>query len=107
MRKYTKMGEKPYPQPETERQDLQNILWSLGVSVVGSGIPDPHSPFYMEIQELRDHVQNQIGKVAQEPEFRKGFITEEAREGFRQYLRWRDRRGMGVVSYSVPGIPNA
>lgn len=106
-RTYIKIGDKPYPEPETERQELQNILWSIGVSVPGSGNPDPYSPFYMEIQELRDHVQNQMGKVAQEPEFRKGHITEEAREGFRQYLRWRDRRDMGVVSYSVPGIPGA
>ncbi|KKN25161.1 hypothetical protein LCGC14_0887700, partial [marine sediment metagenome] len=41
-----------------------------------------------------------------EPEFSKGHITEEAREGYREYLRWRDRREMGVLSYSVPGIPN-
>ena len=40
-----------------------------------------------------------------EPEFQEGHMTDDAKEGYRQYLRWRDRRKMGVVSYSVPGIP--
>ena len=61
--------------------------------------------FYIEISQLRDIVQAQMDKVANEPGFSKGHITEDAREGYRQYLRWRDRRDMGVTSYSVPGIP--
>ncbi len=40
-----------------------------------------------------------------EPEFQEGHMTDDAKEGYRQYLRWRDRRKMGVVSYSVPGTP--
>ncbi len=99
--------DKPYPAPETEREELQNILWGIGVSIPYSGITDPHSPFYVEMTELRDLVQWQTEKIASEPEFRKGHMTEEARDGFRDYLRWRDRRDMGVVSYSVPGIPGA
>lgn len=105
MREYVKIGDKPYPEPQSEREELQNILWSIGVSIPYSGVADPHHPLYMEMSELRDHVQNQMGKVAQEPEFRKGSMTEAARDGFREYLRWRDRRNMGVLNFSVPGIP--
>ncbi len=97
--------EKPYPEPESEREELQNILWGIGVAIPYSRAADPEHPFYMEMSELRDLVQWQMDKVANEPEFQKGHITEEAQGGFRQYLRWRDRRDMGVVSYSVPGIP--
>ena len=105
-RTYTKARtDKPYPDPQSEREELQNILWSIGVAIPGSGITNPHSPFYVEMTELRDLVQWQMDKVAGEPEFREGHMTEEARDGFREYLRWRDRRDMGVVSYSVPGIP--
>ena len=108
MREYIKTRQdKPYPEPESEREDLQNMLWSIGVAIPGSSITDTHSPFYLEMTELRDMVQWQMDKVANEPEFSKGHMTEDAREGYRQYLRWRDRRDMGVVSYSVPGIPNA
>ena len=106
MRTYAKIGtSKPYPEPQSEREELQNILWSIGVSIPFSGKTDPHHPLFMEMSELRDHVQNQMGKVAQEPEFRKGNMTESAREGFREYLRWRDRRDMGVLQFQVPGIP--
>jgi hypothetical protein len=106
MRTYTKTRkEKPYSSPETEREELQNILWGIGVAIPYSEAPDPHHPFYMELSELRDMVQWQMEKVAGEPEFRKGHITDEAREGYREYARWRDRRDMGVLSYSVPGIP--
>ncbi len=100
------LKDKPYPQPESEREELQNILWGIGVSIPGSNVVDPHSPFYVEMSELRDLVQWQMEKVAGEPEFSKGHITDEARDGYREYLRWRDRRDMGVLSYSVPGIPN-
>ena len=95
----------PHPAPESEREELQNILWSIGVGVPYAAATNPHHMFYIELSHLRDIVQTQMDKVANEPEFNKGHITEEAREGFRQYLRWRDRRDMGVVSYSVPGIP--
>ena len=104
-RTYTKMGDKPYPEPESEREELNNILWSIGVAIPYSKATDPHHMFYIEMSELRDLTQWQMSKVAEEPEFQKGHITEEAREGYRQYLKWRDRRDMGVVSYSVPGIP--
>jgi hypothetical protein len=97
----------PFPDPQSEREELNNILWSIGVSIPYSKAIDPHHMFYVELSELRDLTQWQMDKVANEPEFQKGHITEEAQEGFRQYLRWRDRRDMGVVSYSVPGIPNA
>ena len=99
--------DKPYPSPESEREELQNILWSIGVAIPGANITDPHSSFYVEMSEFRDLVQWQMDKVANEPEFSKGHITEQAKEGYRQYLSWRDRRNMGVTSYSVPGIPNA
>lgn len=105
MREYIKIGNKPYPTPLSEREELQNMLWGIGVAIPYSGVTDPHHPLYMEMSELRDHVQNQMGKVAQEPEFRRGYMTEEARDGFREYLRWRDRRDMGVLQFSVPGIP--
>jgi hypothetical protein len=106
MREYIKTRrEKPYPAPESEREELQNILWGIGVAIPGASIVDPHSPFYLEMSEFRDLVQWQMDKVANEPEFSKGHITEQAREGYRQYLAWRDRRDMGVTSYSVPGIP--
>jgi len=95
----------PFPDPQSEREELNNILWSIGVAIPYSRTADPEHPFYMEMSELRDLVQWQMGRVAEEPEFQKGHITEEAQEGFRQYLRWRDRRDMGVVSYSVPGVP--
>ena len=95
----------PFPDPQSEREELNNILWSIGVAIPYSRAADPEHPFYTEMSELRDLVQWQMDKVANEPEFQKGHITEEAREGYRQYLRWRDRRDMGVVSYSVPGIP--
>ena len=101
-RTYTKVQrEKPYPAPQSEREDLQNMLWSVGVAIPGSSNPD-----FMEIQELRDLVAWQMEKVATEPEFRKGYITEDAREGFREYLRWRDRRKMGALQFSMPGIPH-
>jgi len=106
-RTYTKTRQdKPYPEPETEREELQNILWGIGVAIPGSSLVDPHSPFYVEMSELRDLVQWQVMKVTEEPEFSKGHMTEEARDGFRDYLRWRDRRKMGVVQFRVPGIPN-
>lgn len=95
----------PFPDPQSEREELNNILWSIGVTIPYSKAIDPRHPFYMDMSELRDMTQWQMDKVANEPEFQKGHITEEAREGFREYLRWRDRRKMGVVSYSVPGIP--
>ncbi len=97
--------DKPYPFPDSEREELQNILWGIGVAIPGANITDPHSPLYVEMSEFRDLVQWQMDKVANEPEFSKGHITEQAQEGYRQYLSWRDRRDMGVVSYSVPGIP--
>ena len=106
MRQYIKIGNRPYPEPQSEREDLQNMLWSIGVAIPYSGVADPHHPLFMEMNELRDHVQNQMGKVAAEPEFKKGHMTEDAREGFREYLRWRDRRDMGVLNFSVPGIPH-
>ena len=106
MRTYAKIGtSRPYPTPLSEREELQNILWSIGVSIPFSGVTDPHHPLYMEMSELRDHVQNQMGKVAEEPEFRSGYISESAREGFREYLRWRDSRDMGVLQFRMPGIP--
>lgn len=108
MREYTKtQRDKPYPAPQSEREELQNILWGIGVAIPGSSTIDPHSPIYVEMTELRDMVQWQMEKVASEPEFRKGDMTEEARDGFREYFRWRDRRDMGVLNFSVPGIPNA
>ena len=108
MRTYIKTRrEKPYPAPESEREELQNILWGIGVAIPGANITDPHSPFYVEMTEFRDLVQWQMTRVSEEPEFSKGHITEEAREGFRQYLSWRDRRDMGVTMYSVPGIPGS
>ena len=106
MRTYIKARtDKPYPDPETEREELNNILWGIGVAIPGSSVVDPHSPFYLEMTELRDLVQWQMEKVASEPEFSKGHMTEEAREGYRDYLRWRDRRDMGVLQFQVPGIP--
>ncbi len=106
MRTYTKTrGDKPYPAPESEREELQNILWGIGVAIPGSSTTDTHSPHYLEMTELRDLVQWQMAKVAQEPEFQKGHMPEEARDGFREYLRWRDRRDMGVLNFAVPGIP--
>ena len=108
MRTYIKARtDKPYLDPETEREELQNILWGIGVAIPGSSVVDPHSPVYLEMTELRDLVQWQMEKVAGEPEFQKGHMTEEAREGYREYLRWRDRRDMGVLSFAVPGIPGA
>ncbi len=108
MREYIKTRrEKPYPAPESEREELQNILWSIGVGVPYAAATNPHHMFYIELSQLRDIVQAQMDKVANEPEFSKGHITEQAREGFRQYLAWRDRRNMGVVSYAVPGIPGS
>ena len=98
--------EKPYPSPDSEREELQNILWSIGVGVPYAAATDPHHMFYIEISQLRDIVQAQMDKVANEPAFKRGHMSEESREGYRQYLRWRDRRDMGVTSYSVPGIPN-
>lgn len=106
MRQYAKIGNKPYPEPQSEREELQNILWSIGVAIPYSGVTDPHHPIYMEMSELRDHVQNQMGKVAQEPEFRRGYITEQAQDGFREYLAWRDRKSLGALQFRVPGIPN-
>ena len=97
---------KPYPTPLSEREELQNMLWGIGVAIPFSSVTDPHHPLYVEMSELRDLVQWQMEKVANEPEFRKGEITETARDGFREYLRWRDRRDMGVLNFSVPGIPN-
>ncbi len=106
MREYIKTRrEKPYSDPESEREELQNILWGIGVAIPGANITDPHSPVFVEMSEFRDLVQWQMEKVASEPEFSKGHMTEQARDGYREYLRWRDRRDMGVVSYSVPGIP--
>ena len=107
MREYIKTRrDKPFLDPQSEREELNNILWSIGVTIPYSRATDPHHMFYIEMSELRDLTQWQMDKVANEPEFQKGHITEEAQEGFRQYLRWRDRRDMGVVSYSVPGIPS-
>ena len=96
---------KPYADPQNEREDLQNQLWSINVSVPGSSTADVHSPFFIELEQLRDIVQAQWEKVASEPEFRKGNVTEEGREGFRSYLKWRERREMGVLSFAMPGIP--
>ena len=95
----------PFPDPQSEREELNNILWSTGVTIPYSRAIAPDHPFFIEMSELRDLVQWQMDKVANEPEFQQGYISDEAREGYRQYLRWRDRRDMGVVSYSVPGIP--
>ena len=107
MRTYIKTRtDKPFPDPQSEREDLNNILWSIGVSIPYSWTVNPQNPFFMEMSELRDLTQWQMSKVANEPEFQKGHMTDEARDGFRDYLRWRDRRDMGVTSYSVPGIPN-
>jgi hypothetical protein len=106
MREYVKTRTtKPYPTPLSEREELQNMLWGIGVAIPYSGVTDPHHPLYVEMSELRDLVQWQMEKTANEPEFRKGAMTEQARDGFREYLRWRDRRDMGVLTFSVPGIP--
>ena len=96
---------KPYPTPLSEREELQNILWGINVSIPGSSITDPHSPLYVEMDHLRDMVDWQVEKVASEPEFRQGYMSEEAREGIRQYGRWRDRKGRGELQFSMPGIP--
>lgn len=106
-RVYTKpQTNKPYPHPETEREDLQNMLWSIGVAIPGSGSPDPHSMGYVEMTELRDMVDWQMGRVAEEPPFKRGEMTEQALEGFREYLRWRDKKDMGQLQFRVPGIPH-
>ena len=81
------------------------MLWGINVAIPGSSITDSHNPLYVEMEHLRDMVQWQMQKVADEPPFREGYITPEAQEGFREYLRWRDRRDMGVLNFSVPGIP--
>lgn len=105
-RTYTKaQTNKPYPSPETEREELQNILWSIGVAIPGSSITDPLSPIFVEMSELRDMVQWQMGRVAEEPPFKRGEMTEQALEGFREYLRWRDKKDMGQLQFQVPGIP--
>ena len=96
---------KPYPTPMSEREELQNILWGINVSIPGSSITDPHHPLYVEMDHLRDMVQWQVEKVATEPEFQKGYISEDAREGFRQYMAWRERKQLGDLQFSVPGIP--
>ncbi len=92
---------KPYPHPETEREDLQNILWSIGVAIPGSGNPDPHSLGYLDMTELRDMVQWQMGRVAEEPPFKRGEMTEEAQEGIREFLRWKDRKDAGQLQFAV------
>jgi hypothetical protein len=76
---------KPYPSPQTEREELQNILWGMGTAIPGSSITDPNSPIYVEMSELRDLVQWQAEKIAKE--------------------RWRDRRDMGTLSFRIPGVP--
>ena len=79
MREYIKTRrDKPYPDPESEREELQNILWGIGVAIPGANVVDPHSPYYLEMSELRDLVQWQMDKVASEPAFNKGHITEQA-----------------------------
>ena len=100
-RDYTRISKtKPFPDPRNEREDLINQCWSIGVSVYGANDPN-----LIEIGQLRDIVQAQFEKVAAEPEFSKGNMTEQGREGFREYLRWRDRRKLGDLHYSMPGIP--
>ena len=106
MRTYIKARkDKPYPDPESEREELQNILWSIGTAIPGSSIVDPHSPIFVEMSQLRDMTQWQMDKIANEPEFQEGHMTEEAKEGYREYLKWRDRRNMGALQFRVPGIP--
>jgi hypothetical protein len=39
----------PYPEPESEREELQNILWSIGTAIPGSSSVDPHSPVFVEM----------------------------------------------------------
>ena len=97
-------AEMPFPDPQSEREDLNNILWSIGVTIPYSRTVNPQNPFFMEMSELRDLTQWQMSKVAEEPEFKRGHMSDEAREGFRSYLKWRDRREMGVVQLVVPGI---
>jgi hypothetical protein len=81
MREYVKTRTtKPYPTPLSEREELQNMLWGIGVAIPYSGVTDPHHPLYVEMSELRDLVQWQMEKTANEPEFRKGAMTEQARE---------------------------
>jgi hypothetical protein len=96
---------KPYPSPWDEREHLINLIWSVNVSIPGANIKNPSHPSYIEIEHLRDLVQWQMQKVMEEPEFRQGRMSEEAHEGVREYMRWRERKGLGELQFSSPGIP--
>jgi hypothetical protein len=97
--------EKPYPSPWDERENLLNILWGINVSIPGANIKNPSHPSYIEMDHLRDMVDWQVEKVASEPEFNRGHMSEEALDGFREYARWRELKGRGELHFSVPGIP--
>lgn len=106
MRTYGQLRKnKPYPTPLDEREELQNVLWGLNIAIPGSGIKDPHNPLYIEMDHLRDMVDWQVEKVANEPEFRQGDMDEEAHTAIREYLRWHERKGRGELQFSMPGIP--
>ena len=74
----------PFPDPQTEREELLSILWGLKVLVPATWL--------LEVSELRDIVQWQIEKVRQEPAFNKGHMTDEAKGAYREYNTWRNRR---------------
>ena len=74
----------PFPNPQTEREELLSILWGLKVLVPATWL--------LEVSELRDIVQWQIEKVREAPEFSKGHMTEEAKAAYREYNSWRNKR---------------
>lgn len=76
----------PFPNPQTEREELLSILWGLKVLVPGTWL--------LEVSELRDIVQWQIEQVRKAPEFNKGHMTPEAKLAYREYNTWRNRRNM-------------
>ena len=99
-RTYNKISEnKPFSDPQTEREDLINQCWSIGVSV-----PYASNPEYCDLGQLRDITQAQFEKIASEPEFSKGHISEETKEGLAEHRRWRERRKLGDLFFAMPGI---
>ncbi len=91
----------PYPNPQTERESLLARLWKTRTLLPGANITDPHSPYYVEIQVLRDYVQAQECKITEgyygnpNPEPPKPVDPDKHRQdigALKEYLAYRRRK---------------
>jgi hypothetical protein len=83
---------KPYPNPQTERENLLNRLWEARTVIPGAR--------EMSVSQLKDYVQRQEFKLKEEmivnakkqQRIISAYEQEQARGALKEYLAWKRRK---------------